>query len=191
MHAVFKFKGPLFGILSKFQWNSCTKKKKKKKKQKKKCGWLTKSHVLEMMGSSHTDIPYWFHPFRWLRIQKATQTRPVDLFIFFLCNWVVKRSKRIKQRKKLKQNQLEIRFLYFAGMQCFGQQNVTSIAAAIWTINNLHITCSSNELCKGFSSSFRITMLSASQRKFTPFSNRDAVNDNWLYVVNVKSFSSS
>lgn len=52
---------------------------------------------------------------------------------------------------------------------------------------NLHITSNNSESCNGLSESSLITILSASQPNVTPFSKRDAVNVNWLTVVNVWS----
>lgn len=57
--------------------------------------------------------------------------------------------------------------------------------------HNLHITVKYKVLYSGFSNSIRITGLSASQRKLIVFSYRVAVNDSWLYVVNVLSLTSS
>lgn len=176
---------------------------KERERGKLRFSWLTKWHVSKMMGSNRSDIPYLFRPFRWQRIRTVIQWRQADLQLNelenvngnrLLCCFVVPISNlfhvdfdwKIRKRGKIVERDTFLSLSHsLITLLSLHQRHMHR------QIPHLHITCSSNELCNGFSNSFCITMLSASHRKFTPFSKRVAVNDSWLYVVNVKSFSSS
>lgn len=115
---------------------------------------------------------------RWIRIISAIQINVIVFAHQQTGRWYGY-HRRICQTKRLN-----------VILQRFGYESVKKYRFKQISIN-LHMTIRNKELWSGFSNSFCMTILSASQRKFTPFSKRVAGNDSWLYVVNVLSIISS
>lgn len=138
-----------------------------------------------------THIPNNSFQWRWVRIISAIQINITKFCDNHIMCWWYRNNWRIYEKKNGMKISKIIKWNYTKRFTQRKRNRKKKNEFIHLKAYNVHITCISTELCNGFSCSCCITILSASQRNVTPFSKRDAVNVNWLYIVNVKSLASS